>query len=468
MKKFYFLIIASAILLGLTAAYVFHCRSAHTEWTIRQTESWDLKKQELQSQIDDLSAKTKELKPQKTKLDVPELEPQVLIARLQGMKDWSELFGNNVPTNSAMKKIAHDQIREAYFVFQGLQDQGDDSLDAIRDYLANGHNVTLYRPYNIQDPNEYFDPEGGSSSDRYIVDRHVVMPETSRLGILQVLGNIKTPVALGTLCNVMQSTSDFRELTKAGNLLLVADRDTYADAVLAAYIAFYPNIHGVTQNELLASIKDISKDEYNKLVLDPDSFYGEDGKLRIDALYSRIRSLKEDAIPLASEIFNRADTSLKDKSDILIGLERAIYGYRGDEHKIDPANVEQVSSMYASFINGLSDEDKNTLGSMALMFYATAMGENDTERQQQYLNLIDQLPALQEEGSLFNETRDFMKNTISQMLKKGKDFGKDFDSAMAQKEMFDSGFPQKFMKSSLDFFKEHPEWKDSHFYKNFN
>ncbi len=158
----------------------------------------------------------------------------------------------------------------------------------------------------------------------------------------------------------------------------------------------------------------------------------------------------------------------KDKSDILIGLERVIHGYRGDDHKVDPANVEQVSSMYASFINGLSNEDKNTLGSMALMFYATSMERNDTKRPQQCLNLIDQLPALQEEGSLFNETRNFMKNTMSLKLEKGKDFGKDFDSTMAQKEMFDSGFPQKFMKSSLDFFKEHPEWKDSHFYKAFN
>ena len=38
---------------------------------------------------------------------------------------------------------------------------------------------------------------------------------------------------------------------------------------------------------------------------------------------------------------------------------------------------------------------------------------------------------------------------------------------MLQKELVDSGLAEKFMKNTHDFFKEHPDWKDSRFYNNF-
>jgi hypothetical protein len=456
MKKFYILILASVILLGLTAAYVWHCRSAQTEWTARQTENWNLQKQELQAQIDDISAKTEELKPQKTELDIPELKPQALIARFQEMKNWYELFGNKTPTDDVMKKICHDQVQEAYFIFHGLQDQGDKSLDTIREYLNSGHNVILYQYSDTLDPNEYFDPEKPRS---IVVSRHKVMPETSRLGLFKTLGNIKTPAALGALCDAMRHSTNFLEITTAANILLVADKDAYAQAILEACKAIYPNSPGEVQNELLGYIKNISKDEYNKLILDPDDFYSEDGKLAGEKLYRRLQTLKEDGIPLAYEIFNRADTSLKDKSNILDCMERILRGY-GSNDQIDPTLVEQANSMFISFINGLNNEDKETLGTMALTLYSRSIGaKSNTSKKQQYLNLLNQLPA-SEEGSIFNGMRDFMNRAMT--VEAGSN-----EEMMLQKELVDSGLAEKFMKNTHDFFKENPDWKDSRFYKNF-
>ncbi|MBO6005119.1 MAG: hypothetical protein J6Q00_06040, partial [Verrucomicrobia bacterium] len=106
------------------------------------------------------------------------------------------------------------------------------------------------------------------------------------------------------------------------------------------------------------------------------------------------------------------------------------------------------------------NEDKETLGTMALTLYARSIGtKSNTERKQQYLNLINQLPA-SEEGSIFNGMRDFMNRVMT--VEAGSD-----EEMMLQKEVIDSGFAEKVMKNTHNFFKENPDWKDSRFYKNF-
>ena len=75
------------------------------------------------------------------------------------------------------------------------------------------------------------------------------------------------------------------------------------------------------------------------------------------------------------------------------------------------------------------------------------------------LNLINQLPT-SEEGSLFNGMRDFMNRVMT--VEAGSD-----EEMMLQKEVIDSGFAEKVMKNTHNFFKENPDWKDSRFYKNF-
>lgn len=453
MKKFYILIVLSLIIAGVAAAAVWHIRGSNEKTLARQKEQWDNQKLELQAQLDGIAAQMEELKTQKNELDSPELDPAALIARLREMKDMADsektdvelpevvidsvLTSNTTQTNEAILKQGHDQVREAFFVFQGLRDQGDRSLEAIGEYLTSGHNVTLFKEENsLQVNGRRIRLRRGQSS---------VIPMTSRLGLIQTLGEIKTPAALELLCQAMQNFTDLKEIISAGNILLAVDKDAYAKIILTVCNAVFPNLKNQDQSEMLAFIKNISEEEYKNLLANLN-LYNEYGHLSMDIFRRKIETLGEAALPEAIEAFNREGALLTEKLVILESMKKFI------------GSNEQATALFTGYINGLEGDDKDMIGSVAIMTIMIGASElesaeNKTEKQQQYLNVLSQLNMPENDQSLFGETLGMANDFLTQQIQQGDNFKEE----EYMKNVLSSGYIQRMMSSSMTFIRNHPE-----------
>ncbi len=450
MKKFYILIVLSLIIAGVSAAAVWHIRGSSEKALAQRQEQWNNEKQELQAQLDGIAAQMEDLKTQKTELDSPELDPAALIARLREMKDMADsektdvelpevvidsvLTSNTTQTNEAILKQGHDQVREAFFVFQGLRDQGDRSLEAIGEYLASGHNVTLFKEENsLQVNGRRIRLRRGQSS---------VIPMTSRLGLIQTLGEIKTPAALELLCQAMQNFTDLKEIISAGNILLTVDKDAYAKIILTVCNAVFPNLKNQDQSEMLAFIKNISEEEYKNLLANLN-LYNEYGHLSMDIFRRKMETLGEAALPEAIEAFNREGALLVEKLVILESMKKFI------------GSNEQATALFTGYINGLEGDDKDMIGSVAIMIGASELesAENKTEKQQQYLNVLSQLNMPENDQSLFGETLGMANDFLTQQIQQGDNFKEE----EYMKNVLSSGYIQRMMSSSMTFIRNHPE-----------
>lgn len=445
MKKFYILIVLSLIIAGVAAAAVWHIRGSNEKTLARQKEQWDNQKLELQAQLDGIAAQMEDLKTQKTELDSPELDPAALIARLREMKDMADSektdielpdeFVNNAfgsgttQTNEAILKQGHNQVREAFFVFQGLRDQGNRSLEAIGEYLTSGDNVTLYRDAN-------------GRRIRFRRDQSSVIPTTSRLGLIRTLGEIKTSDALELLCQTMQNSSDLREILSAGNILLAENKEAYTKAVLAACMAILPNLKNNEQSELLAFIKDLSEEDYKTLLANLN-LYNEYGHLSMDIFRRKMETLGEAALPEAIDAFNREGALLVEKLVILESMKKFI------------GSNEQATALFTGYINGLEGDDKDMIGSVAIMIGASELesAENKTEKRQQYLNVLSQLNMPENDQSLFGETLGMANDFLTQQIQQGDNFKEE----EYMKNVLSSGYIQRMMSSSMTFIRNHPE-----------
>lgn len=446
MKKFYIFIILSLIIAGISAATVCHIRGSNERKLTQMKDQWNNEKQELQSQLDDITTQIEELKNQKKELNSPELDPAVLISRLRSMVDMADpdktgvelseivSMGNTPQTNEVLLSQGHTQVREAFFIFLGLRNQGDHSLESIREYLTSSDNVTLYREQNILQVN--------GRKIRFRNDPSCVIPTTSRLGLIQTLGGIKTPAAMGLLCQTMQSSTDLEEILSAGKILLTADKNTYSKAILTVCTPVFPNLKNQEQSVLLSFIKDISEEGYKNLLANL-ILYDENGKLSLDILRRKIETLGEAALQESIDVFNRDGTSLKDK----MGILETVKGFIGSN--------EQVNTMFTSFINGLEGDDKDMFGSVVIMLGARELNhnENKAEKQQQYLNLLSQLNTSENDQSLFGETLRIANDLFNQRIEQGDNFNED----EYLKRLLSSDYIQKMMNNTTTYIQNHPE-----------
>lgn len=422
MKKLYFLIFLSLILFGLAMVIVSRVHHSVEETIAQKEEQWNKEKRELQDELAEVSAKIEELKTQKTELDNPELDPQTLIARLQKMKDWSEIFIDKNVTFLICINQLFEQIKDAFFVFQGLQNQGNRSLDVIRDYLASGHNITLFK----------------YDADNLHVES---IPATSRLGIIHILGKIGTPEALKLLCQVMQGSSDLKEIMNAGSMLIAADKGAFSKAVLDVCKAHFPNLKREEQDKLLAYIRKISEESYKEIIT-AQTLYDENGKISLDNLRKKIGTLGESFIPEIYEAFHRPETTTEEKAAIL-----------GPLLKFAGSN-EQVRSMFKGLINEMNEEEKDVVGSMFVMMFL-ADKEQNKEQRQQYLDFLGQWAPQEGDQSLFAGAVELARKALSQMIEQGDQFNSD----EFQREALTSDLLPNLVKKQMDFFQKHPEWK---------
>lgn len=432
MKKFYKIVILCLVLLSLSiglSIYIQHSGSHSLDTTCEQ---WDEKIQKLQIELDGIHSRIEDLRKQKTESDSPELEPSVLIERLRKMKDWSEVFNKKTSSIEMRRAQCHDQIREAFFVFRGLQNQGERSLDAIRDYLTGGHNVILYK-YEKDDTFSFQIKDAEYKME--------AVPETSRLGVIYTLGNIKTSASFTLLCQIMQSSADVKEIVSAGNILLSADREEFIHLVLSVYKTRFSDLKRDEQNMLLACLSKFSEEDYKDL-LSKLSLYDENDKLNIDTLRRKVKFLGEEAVSEAYEAFNRTDADLQDR----LGIFEAIKDFIGQN--------EQVNSIFISLVNGLDGIYKDTFGSITV--WSLLQSDKKGGDPRQYLNLLDQLTVPKNEQSFFAETVELMRDYV---IQRGE-YGADFNEMEYRQKIKDSGYSGRFISRINDIIQKHPDLMD--------
>ena len=432
MEKFYKIVIPCLVLFSLSIGFSIYIQHSGRYALNTTCEQWDERIQKLQTELDGIHSQIENLKKQKTESDSPELEPSVLIGHLQKMKDWSEVFNKKTPSIEMRRAQCHDQIREAFFIFRGLQYQGERSLDAIRDYLAGGHNVILYK-YEKDDTFSF-----KIKDEEYKME---AVPETSRLGMIYTLGNIKTPSSFTLLCQIMQGSIDVKEIVSAGNILLAANREEFIQLVLSVYKTRFPDLKRDEQNMLLAYLRKFSEEDYKNL-LSKLSLYDENNKLNIDTLRRKVKLLREEAISEAYEAFNRSDADLQDK----LGIFEAIKDFIGRN--------EQVNSIFISLVNSLDGIYKDTFGSITV--WSLVQSDKKNGNPQQYLNLLDQLTVPKNEQSFFAETVELMRDYV---IQRGE-YGTDFNETEYRQKIKDSGYSERFINRINDIIQEHPDLMD--------
>lgn len=305
-------------------------------------------------------------------------------------------------------------------------------MDAIRDYLAGGHNVILYK-YEKDDTFSF-----KIKDEEYKME---AVPETSRLGMIYTLGNIKTPSSFTLLCQIMQGSIDVKEIVSAGNILLAANREEFIQLVLSVYKTRFPDLKRDEQNMLLAYLRKFSEEDYKDL-LSKLSLYDENNKLNIDTLRRKVKLLREEAISEAYEAFNRSDADLQDK----LGIFEAIKDFIGRN--------EQVNSIFISLVNSLDGIYKDTFGSITV--WSLVRSDEKEGDSQQYLNLLDQLTITKNEQSFFEETVELMKDYV---IRRGE-YGADFNETEYRQKIKDSGYSERFINRINDIIQEHPDLMD--------
>ena len=435
MKKLYIFLFLSFVVIGLAASIVTHIRHSNMESFSQQKAQWDEEKLELQAELDSIHAKTEGLRTLVKEQDSPELEPQTLIEGFQKMKDWSDIFADKSPSDETSKAQCHDQLEEALFIFQGLQIQGNKSIKNIYDYLTNGHNVTLYS-YNKRVP---------TSRPSYLYRlkktdiKKDTIPETSRLGMIYTLDDINTPDSRAILYQAMLSFTNLKEIISSGNILLASDKEAFSQPVLNIYKTVFPTFKREEQNTLLACIKDISKEDCKELL--NISVYDENGKLSIDKLCLKMENLGEEAIPDAYEAFNRADATLKEKINILDSVRKFI------------GSNEQANSIFLNLINGLEDDYKGCVASQIIKNITENI--EGKEKQQQFLNLLNQLSLQENDQTFFTESLTLMKGMLAQKIEQGESF----DQKECERKNF-SDFYKQYGYSEGRIFFRHPDDND--------
>ena len=193
---------------------------------------------------------------------------------------------------------------------------------------------------------------------------------------------------------------------------------------------------------MLAFIKNISEEDYKNLLANLN-IYDENGNISMDILRRKIETLGEAALPEAITAFNREGALLAEKLVILESMKKFI------------GSNEQATALFTGYINGLEGDDKDMIGSMAILIGASELesAENKSEKQQQYLNVLSQLNTSENDQSLFGETLGMANEFLTQQIEQGENFNEDEYA----KKVLSSGYLQRMMSSSMTFIRNHPE-----------
>lgn len=436
MKKLYILLGISALVAAAAAALVFQIRHSSDRALDQQRTDWTLNEAQLQASLKELETAIEAEISNKAKMTVPQLEPSALIERFKDMQNYTNSLIRK--EDAPLRNQWRDQMREAYFVFQGLRDNGEKSLDAIRDYLQSGHNVELIRNWNFSIP-------------LYFGDEIETVPPSSRLGLMGVLINLNNSASLSLLCETMLSATNPAEICHAAQALMRANGEEFRSVCIKSLRQMLSantksNLIGYNLIKVLSFLKEKCGDDVSDLAVAIE-FVDEDGNIETSLMRKKLELMGEAALPSIREAFSKTEMKLTERMEMVSIFDEYI-GINSD-----------ADSMVKLMVDGYGDNDVDFVGSIVVMMISDpdSYDKLSPEMIQGRLNLLNELEQSHAgDLALFKESIGVSRNLLNEFATSGVKI----DSQETMKRLAQSGFMDRLGKAMIEFTKNNPEVAD--------
>lgn len=436
MKKLYILLGISALVAAAAAALVFQIRHSSDRALDQQRTDWTLNEAQLQASLKELETAIEAELSNKAKMTVPQLEPSALIERFKDMQNYTNSLIRK--EDAPLRNQWRDQMREAYFVFQGLRDNGEKSLDAIRDYLQSGHNVELIRNWNFSIP-------------LYFGDEIETVPPSSRLGLMGVLINLNNSASLSLLCETMLSATNPAEICHAAQALMRANGEEFRSVCIKSLRQMLSantksNLIGYNLIKVLSFLKEKCGDDVSDLAAAIE-FVDEDGNIETSLMREKLELMGEAALPSIREAFSKPEVKLLERMEMVSIFDEYI-GINSD-----------ADSMVKLMVDGYGDNDVDFVGSIVVMMISDpdSYDKLSPEMIQGRLNLLNELEQSHAgDLALFKESIGVSRNLLNEFATSGVKI----DSQETMKRLAQSGFMDRLGKAMIEFTKNNPEVAD--------
>lgn len=436
MKKLYILLGISALVAAAAAALVFQIRHSSDRALDQQRTDWTLNEAQLQASLKELETAIEAEISNKAKMTVPQLEPSALIERFKDMQNYTNSLIRK--EDAPLRNQWRDQMREAYFVFQGLRDNGEKSLDAIRDYLQSGHNVELIRNWNFSIP-------------LYFGDEIETVPPSSRLGLMGVLINLNNSASLTLLCETMLSATNPAEICHAAQALMRANGEEFRSVCIKSLRQMLSantksNLIGYNLIKVLSFLKEKCGDDVSDLAVAIE-FVDEDGNIETSLMRKKLELMGEAALPSIREAFSKTEMKLTERMEMVSIFDEYI-GINSD-----------ADSMVKLMVDGYGDNDVDFVGSIVVMMISDpdSYDKLSPEMIQGRLNLLNELEQSHAgDLALFKESIGVSRNLLNEFATSGVKI----DSQETMKRLAQSGFMDRLGKAMIEFTKNNPEVAD--------
>lgn len=436
MKKLYILLGISALVAAAAAALVFQIQHSSARALDQQRTDWTLNEAQLQASLKELETAIEAEISNKAKMTVPQLEPSVLVERFKDMQNYTNSLIRK--EDAPLRNQWRDQMREAYFVFQGLRDNGEKSLDAIRDYLQSGHNVELIRNWNFSIP-------------LYFGDEIETVPPSSRLGLMGVLINLNNSASLTLLCETMLSATNPAEICHAAQALMRANGEEFRSVCIKSLRQMLSantksNLIGYNLIKVLSFLKEKCGDDVSDLAVAIE-FVDEDGNIETSLMRKKLELMGEAALPSIREAFSKTEMKLTERMEMVSIFDEYI-GINSD-----------ADSMVKLMVDGYGDNDVDFVGSIVVMMISApdSYDKLSPEMIQGRLNLLNELEQSHAgDLALFKESIGVSRNLLNEFATSGVKI----DSQETMKRLAQSGFMDRLGKAMIEFTKNNPEVAD--------
>lgn len=266
-----------------------------------------------------------------------------------------------------LRPNTRNTVREAFFCFQGFLDAGSNSLPAIRKYAESGHNVILAG-------NRWSDiePRDSKKTPYYQSNDKLIIPASTRMGLVDVLKEINTLEAFNILGQILPTSQDAFEAVKISRILLARDSSAFAERIRETARVMLATTK--TKKERYELLKLLAEAGDIELIQSLAQELVDNGKLDRFALEVYFNTLKADALPTLSALFKDPNTSERDRKLLL----KTAFSYVGNDALANEMYLSSYAAINLSESAPVFDANKNPINAK-MMLLCELLAEGKTQ-----------------------------------------------------------------------------------------